>query len=149
MRIAWDSIDYYLSLHQHLMGLASAEVPWSYVQVEIDHHVEELDLIRSSAASRFQCILCLYCYLRDGVSSNWHSSSLQYKRNLDAMAICSAGPLGRDVIPLMCPKCQTALHSGGRLNCPWRTLSDIAAKKKGVAVLSNWANGVCAPTGTE
>jgi hypothetical protein len=149
MRIARDSMDYYLSLHQHLMGLASAEVPWSYVQVEIDHHVEELDLIRSSADSRFQCILCLYCYLRDGVSSNWHSSSLQYKRNLDAMMICSAGPIGRDAIPLICPKCQTALHSGGRLNCPWRTLSDIAAKKKGVSVLSNWANGVCAPTGQE
>jgi hypothetical protein len=33
MRIARDYMDYYLSLHQHLMGLASLEVPWSYVQV--------------------------------------------------------------------------------------------------------------------
>jgi viroplasmin and RNaseH domain-containing protein len=144
MRIGRDSMDYYLSLHQHLMGLASSEVPWSYVQVEIDHHVEELDLIRSSADSRFQCILCMYCYLRDGVSANWHSSSLQYKRNLDAMVICNTSPGGSS--PLSCTKCQTTLHSGGRGNCPWRTLSDAAAKKKGVAVLNNWANGVCAPS---
>jgi viroplasmin and RNaseH domain-containing protein len=146
MRIGRDSMDYYLSLHQHLMGLASSEVPWSYVQVEIDHHVEELDLIRSSADSRFQCILCMYCYLRDGVSSNWHSSSLQYKRNLDAMVICSAGPVGRDAVPLLCTKCQTGLHTGGRANCPWKVLSDIGARKKGMTVLTNWANGTCAPT---
>jgi viroplasmin and RNaseH domain-containing protein len=143
MRIARDSMDYYLSLHQHLMGLASSEVPWSYVQVEIDHHVEELDLIRSSADSRIQAILSLYCYLRDGVSSNWHSSSLQYKRNLDAMIIGS-GASG-DSSTLLCTKCQTSLHSGGKGNCPWRTLSDNVARKKGSTVLSNWANGVCAP----
>jgi hypothetical protein len=145
MRIARDSMDYYLSLHQHLMGLASSEVPWSYVQVEIDHHVEELDLIRSSADSRIQAILSLYCYLRDGVSSNWHSSSLQYKRNLDAMIVGNGLPNGGSTSPLLCTKCQTSLHSGGKGNCPWRTLSDSAAKKKGSAVLSNWANGVCAP----
>jgi hypothetical protein len=151
MRIARDSMDYYLSLHQHLMGLASSEVPWSYVQVEIDHHVEELDLIRGSADSRIQAILSLYCYLRDGVASNWHSTSLQYKRNVDAMMIWSEGGGSRNETtnssnpPLACTKCQTSLHSGGRGNCPWRTLSDAAAKKKGAAVLSNWANGVCAP----
>jgi viroplasmin and RNaseH domain-containing protein len=146
MRIARDSMDYYLSLHQHLMGLASSEVPWSYVQVEIDHHVEELDLIRSSADSRIQAILSLYCYLRDGVASNWHSSSLQYKRNLDAMIVGNAGMgSGRDSSPLLCTKCQTSLHSGGKGNCPWRMLADAAARKKGSTVLSNWANGVCAP----
>jgi viroplasmin and RNaseH domain-containing protein len=145
MRIGRDSMDYYLSLHQHLMGLASSEVPWSYVQVEIDHHVEELDLIRSSADSRFQCILCMYGYLRDGVASNWHSTSLQYKRNLDAVMVNNNGPLGRDSSPLLCQKCQTSLHSGGRGNCPWRILSDQAAKKKGASVLTNWANGICAP----
>jgi hypothetical protein len=145
MRIARDSMDYYLLLHQHLMGLASSEVPWSYVQVEIDHHVEELDLIRSSADSRIQAILSLYCYLRDGVSSNWHSSALQYKRNLDAMIGGGGGVGGGDSSPLLCTKCQTSLHSGGKGNCPWRALSDSVARKKGSTVLSNWANGVCAP----
>jgi hypothetical protein len=77
LRLARDSMDFYLSLHQHLMGLATSDnVPWSYVQVELDHHVEELDLIRTSQDSRIQAILALYAYLRDGVVSNWHSSSL-------------------------------------------------------------------------
>ena len=140
-------MDFYLSLHQHLMGLAIAEsVPWSYVQLEIDHHVEELDLIRSTQDSRIQAILGLYAYLPDGVASNWHSSSLQYKRNMDAMVVGTAGGgLGRDFLPLTCSKCMTALHSGGKGNCPWRNLSDASAKKKGANVLHNWANGVCAP----
>jgi hypothetical protein len=146
LRIARDSLDFYLSLHQHLMGLATTEnVPWSYVQVEIDHHVEELDLIRSSQDSRLQALLGLYAYLRDGVATNWHSSSLQYKRNLDAMALCGSEPQGRDALPLTCIKCQTALHSGGKGNCPWKNLSDSVARKKGATVLSNWANGVCPP----
>jgi hypothetical protein len=146
LRIARDSLDFYLSLHQHLMGLATTEnVPWSYVQIEIDHHIEELDLIRSSQDSRIQALLGLYAYLRDGVSKNWHSSSLQYKRNLDAMALCGAGSTGRDSLPLTCMKCQTALHSGGKFNCPWKNLSDLGARKKGATVLTNWANGTCAP----
>jgi len=41
-RIVRDTMDWYLSLHQHLMGLATTEAPWSYVQIEIDHHVEEM-----------------------------------------------------------------------------------------------------------
>jgi viroplasmin and RNaseH domain-containing protein len=146
LRIARDSLDFYLSLHQHLMGLATTEhVPWSYVQTEIDHHIEELDLIRSSQDSRLQALLGLYAYLRDGVSKNWHSSSLQYKRNLDAMALSGSEPKGRDSLPLTCIKCQTALHSGGKINCPWKNLSDSGARKKGAAVLTNWANGTCAP----
>ena len=146
LRIARDSLDFYLSLHQHLMGLGTTEnVPWSYVQVEIDHHVDELALIRSSQDSRIQAILGLYAYLRDGVSTNWHSSSLQYKRNLDAMALCGAAPLGRDSMPLSCTKCQTTLHSGGRGNCPWKNFCDSVARKKSANVLVNWGNGLCVP----
>ena len=146
LRVARDSLDFYLSLHQHLMGLGTTEnVPWSYVQVEIDHHVDELDLIRSSQDSRIQAILGLYAYLRDGESSNWHSSSLQYKRNLDTMALCGSEPLGRDSMPLSCRKCQTTLHSGGSANCPWKNCGDASARKQGANVLINWGKGICAP----
>jgi hypothetical protein len=42
-------MDAWISRHQHLLGLSTTEgVPWSYIQVEIDHHVEELDLIRNT-----------------------------------------------------------------------------------------------------
>jgi hypothetical protein len=147
LRLARDSMDFYLSLHQHLMGLATSDnVPWSYVQIELEHHVDELDLIRSSQDSRIQAIMALYAYLRDGVASNWHSSSLQYKRNLDAMTSRGVGGgSGGDSTTLACGKCQTSLHAGGRGNCPWRNLSDASAKKKGASVLTNWANGMCAP----
>jgi hypothetical protein len=41
-----DSMDAWIALHQHFLGLATTErVPWSYVQVEIDHHVDELEMI--------------------------------------------------------------------------------------------------------
>jgi hypothetical protein len=40
-RIIRDSMDGYLSLHQHLLGLATSDAPWKYTQVEIEHHVEE------------------------------------------------------------------------------------------------------------
>jgi hypothetical protein len=72
---------------------------------------------------------------------------LQYKRNLDAMAMCGPEPKGRDSLPLTCTKCQTALHSGGKANCPWKNLSDASAKKKGANVLVSWSNGTCAPEG--
>ncbi len=147
LRVARDSLDFYLSLHQHLMGLETTEnVPWSYVQVEIAHHVDELDLIRSSQDSRIQAILGLYAYLRDGVSTNWHSSSLQYKRNLDTMALCGTESLGRgDSMPLSCRKCQSTLHSGGSANCPWKNYADASARKQSANVLINWGRGVCAP----
>jgi hypothetical protein len=97
------------------MGLFSAGAPWDYVKMELDHHVEELDLIRSTADSRLQAILFLYAYLRDGQNKNWHSDSLQYKRNMDIFARHGEGvtptatPAGDDVSTLgstsgHCPK---------------------------------------------
>ena len=58
-RITRDGLDYYLSLHQHLMGLSSGGAPWDYVKMELDHHVEELALIRATSNSRLQVILFL------------------------------------------------------------------------------------------
>ena len=59
-RIVRDTLDWYLSLHQHLMGLAITDAPWSYVQVEIDHHVEEMEVIRNTQDSRLQALCSLY-----------------------------------------------------------------------------------------
>jgi hypothetical protein len=154
-RITRDALDYYLSLHQHLMGLFSAGAPWDYVKMELDHHVEELDLIRSTADSRLQAILFLYAYLRDGQNKNWHSDSLQYKRNMDIFArhgegVTPAATPGDDVSTLgsnsgHCPKCGTGLHSGGKANCPWNAMSDAQAKKNANKVIRNMANPTPAP----
>lgn len=149
-RITRDALDYYLSLHQHLMGLLSSGAPWDYVKMELDHHVEELDLIRSTADSRLQAILFLYAYLRDGQNKNWHSDSLQYKRNMDIFArqvegSSPSGIAGDDVSTIdgssgHCPKCSSGLHSGGRANCPWATSSDVNARKQAAKVLRNMAS---------
>ena len=148
-RITREGLDYYLSLHQHLMGLSSGRAPWDYVKMELDHHVEELALIRATFDSRLQAILFLYAYLRDGQDKNWHSDSLQYKRNMD---ICSRqndgvgfSGGGESIVENTsgpCPKCSSSLHSGGRDNCPWNNNSDILARKQAAKVLRNLSNAV-------
>jgi hypothetical protein len=138
-RIVRDTMDWYLSLHQHLMGLATTEAPWSYVQIEIDHHVEEMEVIRNTQDSRLQALCSLYAYLRDGQASNWHSTSLQYKRNVeiyarstgDTMSI-SSDSLGAGSASFVgCSHCGTTLHLGGKDKCPWGYLQPVKARKEG------------------
>jgi hypothetical protein len=146
--ITRDAMDYYLSLHQHLMRLLIAGAPWDYVKMEQDHHVEELDLIRMTQDSRLQALCALYAYLRDGQGKNWHSDELQYKRNMDIFARQSEGGLptggpSNDISTLgssyasHCPKCGTNLHSGGKANCPWMGMSDTQAKKNAQKAIRN------------
>jgi hypothetical protein len=138
-KLVRDSMDAWIALHQHFLGLATTEnVPWSYVQVEIDHHVEELDIIRHTQDSRIQALFAIYAYLRDGHSSSWHSTSLQYKRNTeiytrvaDADEYCK--PLVEGAYSKSfpgCIHCGTLLHSGGKAQCPWKKFSKKKAKLK-------------------
>jgi hypothetical protein len=70
-KLIQDTMDSWILLHQHFLGLATTEnVPWSYVQVEIDHHVEELEMIRNTQDSRIQALFSNYAYLRDGHAGN-------------------------------------------------------------------------------
>jgi hypothetical protein len=143
-------MDYYLSLHQHLMGLLIAGAPWDYVKMEQDHHVEELDLIPTTQDSQINALCALYAYLRDGQGKNWHSDELQYKCNIDIFAhhgegVLPAGISGDEVSTLdsasgHCPKCGTSLHSGGKVNCPWIGMSDAQAKKNAQKAIRNMAN---------
>jgi hypothetical protein len=116
-------MDCYLSLHQHLLGLATSDVPWEYTQVEINHHhVEEMEVIRNTCDSRLQCLCALYCYIRDGQVNNWHSNSLQYKHNMEVFSRVSDGGSvssnveesgGGGYSMYVCEKCKTCLHTGG------------------------------------
>ncbi len=63
----------------HALGLATSDAPWEYTKVEIEHHIEEMEIIQNTQYSRLQCLCGLYCYLRDGQLNNWHSNLLQYK----------------------------------------------------------------------
>jgi hypothetical protein len=85
-----ESMDAWIGLHQHLLRLAITErVPWSYVQVKLDHHVEELETLCNMQDSRLQVLCANYVYLRDGHAGSWHLTSLQY--NLPAAPFMSNG----------------------------------------------------------
>jgi hypothetical protein len=138
-RLISDSLDYNLSLHQYLMGLANSQVKWEYVQTEIQHHVEEMALIRATADSRIQAMMFLYCYLRDAHAAGWQSTSLQAQRNVELFTSRnernnddsdSDEEEGREVSNKweICPKCGTALHTGGTRACPWANMSNKKAK---------------------
>jgi hypothetical protein len=63
--IVMSSLRWYIALHEHLLEL-SQECGWAYIITELDHHVEEMELLRTLADSRIHAICGLYCYLRDG-----------------------------------------------------------------------------------
>jgi hypothetical protein len=132
-RLISDTLDYNLSLYQHFMGLSASAIHWSYVQKEINYHVEEMTLIRSSADSRVQVLVQLYCYLRDGNAANWQSSSLKAIRNVEMFAKGPQPALADGTSPgniVHCSKCGTInLHTGGPRNFPWRNLSQKKAKQ--------------------
>jgi hypothetical protein len=148
-RIVFSTMEYYISLHQHLMEMATAQNDsWVFVKVELDHHVEELELIRSIADSRLQAICSLYAYLRDGDHSGWYSSSLQAKRNMElfgkvgsSQSSVSTTITDGDAGPSCCIKCGTCLHLGGSPNCPWSNLPDAQARKNGTKALQGLSQG--------
>jgi viroplasmin and RNaseH domain-containing protein len=148
-RIVLSTMEYYISLHQHLMEMATAQNDsWLFVKVELDHHVEELELIRSIADSRIQAICSLYAYLRDGHQSGWYSSSLQAKRNMElfgkvgsSQSSVSTAMTDGDAGPSCCIKCGTCLHLGGSPNCPWANLPDAQARKSGTKALRGLSQG--------
>lgn len=152
-----DTMDAWIALHQHLLGLATMEnVPWGYVQVEIDHHVEELELLRNTQDSCLQALCANYTYVRDGHAGNWHSTSLQYKRNAEIFTkvvdadYCKPLPYSEHAGGAVksfpgCGHCGTILHTGGKNQCPWKKFSKKKAKLKANATLHAMAEGAGVP----
>jgi hypothetical protein len=155
--IVMSSLRGYLALHEHLLELA-IECGWDYISTELDHHVEEMELIRTLADTRIHAICSLYCYLRDCKDKSWYSTSIQQKRNVamvtgsspriqpqfppSASEIASqAEPRSTGMAALCCMKCHTCLHTGGANECPWKNQSDDNARKAGAKALKNLANG--------
>jgi hypothetical protein len=152
-RLVSDTLDYNLFLHQYLLGLTNSKVSWDFINTEIQHHVEELVMIRSTADSRIQALLLIYCYLRDGHAAGWQSTSLQTQRNMEMFAMRhgdsdSDDNTGTPEVATgnreMCPKCATTLHSGGSRACPWSNMSNKKAKLAGAQALR--VNGLIPPT---
>jgi hypothetical protein len=150
-RLVTDTLNLYLGLHQHLMGLANERRPWSYIRVEVDHHVEELDLIRQTSECRLQCLGSVYIYLRDMSDKTWHCNALQSKRNMEMYERTEGGGYeGNDSDDesdgdddteswLGCVHCGTCLHVGGKDDCPWNQQDKAEAKKSGAAAIRKMA----------
>jgi hypothetical protein len=155
--IVMSSLRWYLALHEHLLEL-STECGWDYITTELDHHIEEMELLRTLADSRIHAICGLYCYLRDCKDKSWYSTAIQQKRNV-AM-ITGESPRNKTQFPpvssefprasetqstgmaaLCCMKCHTCLHTGGAGECPWKNQTDENARKAGSKALKNLANG--------
>jgi hypothetical protein len=61
--IVMSSLRWYIALCEHLLELTT-ECGWTYVLVpELEHHVEEMELLRTLEDSRIHAICGLYCYL--------------------------------------------------------------------------------------
>jgi hypothetical protein len=134
-RLVQSCLDDYLGLHYHLMSVAnSSDMPWSHVQHEIDYHVKKLRIPRKNAQNRIQALCGVYIYLRDAATANWHSHELQNKRNREMYSLISNAGTGSSGIAI-CTKCNTAMHGGGRTQCPWKLLTDKLARKSGIEMM--------------
>ena len=132
---------FYLGLHQHLLAGGEAH-GWSFIKPEIDHYVQELRLLRSTADSRIHCICLSYALLRDGYQHKWFNVSIQQARN--AMMFGSSMSVRSSTASLppssmsptgVCPKCGTNFHGSDPETCPWRNQSDEKAKKNAANAL--------------
>ena len=139
--IVTQSFLYYLGLHQHLLAGGEAH-GWAFIKPEIDHYVQELRLLRSTADSRIHCICLSYALLRDGYQHKWFNVSIQQARN--AMMFGSSMSVGSSVASLssasrsptgLCPKCGTNFHGSDPETCPWKNQSDEKAKKNAANAL--------------
>lgn len=140
IRITLASFDYYVSLHNHWLELISIdEADFSYVAMEIDHHAEELEVIRDTSEYRLQCLCLIYSYLRDNHGSGWFSAALQSKRNMELLK--GTGSVISDMSGGACIKCGTTLHTGGKQECPWKNAKDGDARRKGQEALRKLAGG--------
>jgi hypothetical protein len=135
--IVMSSLCGYNTLHEHLLELAQECRWWGYITTELDHHVEEMELLCTLVDLRIHALCSLYCYLRDGKDKSWYSTTIQQQHNMN-MASREGPKAGAQFPPisddarnrseekasgmaaLCCRKCHTCLHTGGDSECPWK-----------------------------
>jgi hypothetical protein len=141
--ISRNSIDYYISLLQHLV-LTASNYGWEETQRLIDHHVKEWQLIRAQSHSRLMALCHIYVTLRDGAEANWLSPTLEAAKltalflemaALKAGGGVATGTSGSPRHPV-CTRCGTMLH--GTYPC-FVQVTGAAAKKKGQYALRKLA----------
>ena len=137
-RISRDTLNSYFNLLNHLAGVNST-LGWARSMDQIKHHGTKLGLIRNKYRSRLQMVCKIYIYLREGQSKNWmslnlHTAQLNYLSNLVASGnVATSGtsnPSNASPTYGPCSHCKTALHGGGKTNCPWKDTSATEARRR-------------------
>jgi hypothetical protein len=141
------SMDYYLSLLQHLAAVAS-KYSWKMAQMEVDFYIRKWQFIRAHASSRALALCRIYVSLRDGSASEWLAPKLEAEKvvqlyqqiqTLAGGGAARATPAANVGALAMCNRCHTILH--GALDCPWSQMNHTKAVKAGRAVLRQLALG--------
>ena len=143
-------LQYYLSLLDHLINLASTQ-GWDAAEVVVQYYAKKWRIIRGNCPTRLLAMCQLHVVLRDGYTSDWLHLKLTDKKvnelvkNLQngSVAVTNGGaPAAAPAAnggPALCRKCQTILH-GGR-GCPWSELTGPEAKQAGREALRRLATG--------
>jgi hypothetical protein len=145
-KIATGTYDAYVSLHLHLVGLATRGVPWGTLHTTIKYHVTKLGQIRQYAEGRLPALCEIYCYLRNNQAVNWYVAELQAERLLELQVATPtrsnlSNPEGANSRKV-CPKCLSLVHTGGKAKCPWKDDSDKVAIAAAVKIMANAAVGL-------
>ena len=75
-RVAQDSVDAYLALHQHLREVAASQ-GWDVARKSLEHWTKRLRLGRATATCRLAALVRCYTILRDGQKAGFTNERLQ------------------------------------------------------------------------
>ena len=145
MRISRDTLHSYMSLLNHLAGVANIR-GWEACLSQLKHHSDKLSLIRGKYRHRIQMVCRIYTYLRDGQNKSWMSLRIQQNEitSLRSQMVQGEGA----VQGYGCSHCKTALHGGGRTSCPWVGKTSAEAKKAANAFMLRMSDGTVAAAGS-
>ncbi|MGH7955045.1 MAG: hypothetical protein ACREOZ_03705, partial [Gloeomargaritales cyanobacterium] len=149
VRLSTDSVEYYCRLHGHLYEVA-LDYGFAAAKLEIDFHARKLASIRMRAPSRLQAMCRLYIYLRAQAADHWLSLALQAKKEKDILGKTGTrqghgkaqGEGGNENYSGRCSWCDHIIHSGGKPQCPWKSLSRAQAKVKAAKALARVVEGL-------
>ena len=134
-RIAYDTLQNYISWHKFLQGVV-VEHGFAEALLYIRDLSSKLISYRTTYVSKVQCLARTYTYLRDLQDNNWVTQKMHAKQvNRLLSGITKGGGKSNDrssgVQP--CGHCGVAVHFGGASKCPWKDKPKSEAHQLAVA----------------
>ena len=147
-RVGARTVELYLLLLNHLLSLCYQEGSASgfeHCKDSLQYHAGKLGKIRDTYNIRIQVLVGIYCYLRDGLASNFRPPKLM-ARQLDNLRRKMESSSHSTTTTSGCKHCGTALHSTS-VACPWRSKATTNAKKLAAKALLTLSTGASAAVG--